>query len=110
SGRSALQNVQRAVLADPAAPHGIDALAARAGLSPRHFSRLFAAEVGTTPAAWVEAARIDAARRLLEDGLPPKQVAGACGFIDIETFRRAFRRRTGVFPAAYRRTHGGAQG
>ncbi|MBE7210909.1 MAG: helix-turn-helix domain-containing protein [Gluconacetobacter diazotrophicus] len=105
SGRSALQNVQRAVLADPAAPHGIDALAARAGLSPRHFSRLFAAEIGTTPAAWVEAARIDAARRLLEDGLPPKHVAGACGFADPETFRRAFRRRTGVSPAAYRRTY-----
>jgi AraC-like DNA-binding protein len=46
--------------------------------------------------------KIDAARRLLEQGQPPKIVAAKCGFRDVETFRRAFQRRLGVSPAAYR--------
>ena len=37
-------------------------------ISPRHFARLFRAEVGITPATWVEEARVNAARRLLELG------------------------------------------
>ncbi|MGO4781737.1 AraC family transcriptional regulator, partial [Lysobacter sp. 2RAB21] len=57
AGRSALQEVQRWVAAHLADDHSVEALAARAGLSPRHFARLFLAEVGITPAAWVELAR-----------------------------------------------------
>jgi transcriptional regulator GlxA family with amidase domain len=103
AGRSALQAVQRWVIADPAADHGVDRLAQRAGLSGRHFTRLFHQEVGVTPSAWVEDIRVQAAQRLLEQGEAPKLVAGRCGFADIDTFRRAFQRRTGVTPAAYRR-------
>ncbi len=104
-GRSVLQNVQRWVLAHPAERHDVATLAARTGLSPRHFARLFRAEIGVTPAAWVEGARVEGARRLLEQGQPPKIVAGQCGFDDVETFRRAFQRRLGVSPAAYRSLH-----
>ncbi|CAO3428923.1 GlxA family transcriptional regulator [Azospirillum doebereinerae] len=105
AGRSALQEVQRWVAANLAEPAGTAALAARAGLSPRHFVRLFQEEIGLTPAAWVEAARVDAARRMLEAGERPKQVATLCGFGDIDTFRRAFQRNVGVTPAEYRRRY-----
>jgi transcriptional regulator GlxA family with amidase domain len=105
AGRSALQEIQRWVLSNLAADADTAALAARAGLSPRHFTRLFQQEVGTTPAHWVETVRIDAARRMLEAGERPKQAAADCGFGDIDTFRRAFQRQAGITPAEYRRRH-----
>ncbi|WP_284947773.1 GlxA family transcriptional regulator [Acidisoma cladoniae] len=105
-GRSALQEVQRWVAANPAADHSVAALAYRMGLSPRHFARLFRSELGVTPAVWVETTRIAVARRLLEEGREtPKQVAAHCGFTDADTLRRAFVRQVGVTPADYRRRH-----
>lgn len=106
AGRSALQEVQRWVAAHPAEDHGVDRLAERAGMSPRHFARLFRAETGLTPAAYVETVRIEAVRRLLEtQDAALKQIAGACGFRDADTLRRAFLRRVGTTPAEYRRRH-----
>lgn len=106
AGRSALQDVQRWVAANPALPHSIGDLAAHAGLSPRHFARLFLAEVGVTPGAWVEATRIQAARALLETGQDaPKKVAARCGFTNSDMLRRAFVKHVGVTPAAYRKVH-----
>ena len=105
AGRSVLQEIQRWVSAHPEADASLAALAARAGLSPRHFARLFRTEIGVTPFAWVETVRVEAARRMLEAGERPKQVAAASGFSDIDTFRRAFRRRLWVTPADYRRRY-----
>src|SRR5579859_2023004 len=105
-GRSVLQEAQRFVSANPADDHSVPRLAARTGLSPRHFARLFHSEVGLTPAAWVEAARVTAARRLLESGHDaPKQVAARCGFANPDTLRRAFVRHVGVSPAEYRKRY-----
>ncbi|QHI99900.1 helix-turn-helix domain-containing protein [Xylophilus rhododendri] len=107
AGRSGLQEVQRWVAAHPALPHSVAALAGHAGLSPRHFARLFLAETGVTPAAWVEAARVAAARTLLEAGVwAPKQVAVQCGFANADVLRRAFARHVGVTPADYRKRFG----
>jgi transcriptional regulator GlxA family with amidase domain len=103
AGRSALQEVQRWVAANPSADHSVASLAKRMELSPRHFARLFREEVGITPAAWVEAARIAAARQLLEEGHAPKHVAAECGFADDDTLRRAFARHIGITPAEYRK-------
>jgi transcriptional regulator GlxA family with amidase domain len=104
AGRAALQELQRWVAANPAVDHSVSSLARRMDLSPRHFARLFRSEVGITPATWVEAARVTAARRLLESGRDaPKQVAGQCGFADADTLRRAFARHVGVTPAEYRK-------
>jgi transcriptional regulator GlxA family with amidase domain len=106
AGRSALQEVQRWVAASPAADHSVASLAKRMELSPRHFARLFHSEVGITPAAWVKAVRVTAARRLLEDGQhTPKQVAALCGFADADTLRRTFARHVGVTPADYRKRY-----
>jgi transcriptional regulator GlxA family with amidase domain len=105
-GRSALQALQRYVAANPALDHGIANLAARMGLSPRHFARVFHSDVGITPAAWVEMARVNAARGRLEEGREaPKQVAALCGFANADTLRRAFVRHVGVTPAEYRKRY-----
>ena len=81
----------------------IAALAARANLSERSFARAFRAEVGQTPAAYVETLRVERARALLEDGAESLDaVARAGGFTSTEVLRRAFHRRVGVSPAAYR--------
>jgi transcriptional regulator GlxA family with amidase domain len=80
------------------------ALARRAALSERHFSRVFRAETGMTVAAYVEAARLEAARRLLEstrDGLD--RIARTCGFGTVETMHRTFNRTIRVTPGEYRR-------
>ena len=106
-GRGALQEIQRWIVANPALDHSVASLAQRMELSPRHFARLFRSEVGMTPAAWVESVRVEAARRLLEDGhAMPKQVAASCGFADADVLRRAFSRHIGVTPAEYRKRHG----
>ncbi len=109
-GRSALQDVQRWAAANPRQLLSVEAMAAHAGLSPRHFARLFQAEVDATPAAWVEQMRVAAARDLLEaEDLPPKLIAARCGFSNTDTLRRAFQRHVGVSPAMYRRHRGGAR-
>jgi transcriptional regulator GlxA family with amidase domain len=82
----------------------VPALARRAAMSPRTFARSFAAEVGTTPAAYVQAARVEAARRLLEStDRSTAEVARACGFGTVETMHRAFRRTVRTTPGQYRR-------
>ena len=104
AGRSVLQEVQRWVIAHPELDHNVGNLAEHAGLSARHFARLFHTEVGTTPGAWVESARISAARTMLEsEHSAPKQVAAKCGFGNVDTFRRAFAKHVGVTPAEYRK-------
>jgi transcriptional regulator GlxA family with amidase domain len=73
-------------------------------MSPRNFARVFRREVGATPAAYIEAYRVETAPRLLETtGRTVAEVAEACGFGRPETMHRAFRRRLRVAPAQYRR-------
>jgi transcriptional regulator GlxA family with amidase domain len=80
----------------------VGALAVRACLSERHFTRAWRAETGLTPAAYVEALRVERARTLLEDGAAVDAAARAAGFASAEVLRRVFHRRLGVGPAAYR--------
>jgi transcriptional regulator GlxA family with amidase domain len=83
--------------------NSVAALADRAGLSERSFARAFRAEVGQTPAAYVEALRVERARDLLEEGAQSlESVARAAGLSSAEILRRAFHRRLGVSPAGYR--------
>ena len=83
--------------------HRIDALAERMNMSVRNFSRLYARQMGLTPARAVEAIRTEAARNLLETtDLGMKQVATRCGFNDEERMRCAFMRLLGVSPSSYR--------
>jgi transcriptional regulator GlxA family with amidase domain len=81
----------------------VPALAERTFMSPRNFARVFLAEVGVTPAAYVEGVRVERARALLETTtLQLEEVAQRCGFGTVETMRRAFGRRLHVSPGEYR--------
>ena len=85
------------------APLDVAALAARANMSERSFARIFRAETGKTPAAYVEDLRLDEARRLLtSSSLAVAQVAQRAGFGSEERMRRVFHRHLKVNPAAFR--------
>ncbi len=78
-------------------------------MSVRNFARAFRAETGTTPAAYVERARLDDARRLLETSPASiEEVARRSGFGTPEALRRAFVRRVGLAPREYRSRFGRA--
>jgi transcriptional regulator GlxA family with amidase domain len=81
----------------------VDVLAQRAAMSPRNFRRVFAREVGVTPAKFVESARVEGARRYLEETAEGIEgISSACGFGSAEQMRCAFIRTVGVSPGAYR--------
>jgi transcriptional regulator GlxA family with amidase domain len=81
----------------------VEALAARARLSPRHFSRQFAATFECTPAEYVENVRLREAReRLTAPGHNVESVAASVGFGSADVFRRRFQRRFGIAPKSYR--------
>jgi transcriptional regulator GlxA family with amidase domain len=102
--REPLREIQREILEQPGGEHSVEAMAARAHMSSRHFARAFRAETGVTPARYVERVRLEAARRRLEETATPVQrVAIECGFGTGETMRRSFLRVLGVAPAEYRR-------
>jgi transcriptional regulator GlxA family with amidase domain len=102
--RRPLRDLQGFIADHLAADLSVPALARRAHMSPRNFARAFRREVGITPAVYVEAHRVEAARRRLEatpDGVA--EVARACGFGSVETMHRAFQRTVRVTPGQYRR-------
>jgi transcriptional regulator GlxA family with amidase domain len=81
----------------------VEALAQRACLSPRHFSRRFGATFGRSPADYVEDRRMGEARqRLTARGQTIEGIATALGFSGGDVFRRAFERRFGISPGQYR--------
>jgi transcriptional regulator GlxA family with amidase domain len=101
--REPLRELQAWIVDHPGADLSVPALARRVAMSPRNFARVFAQEVGTTPARFVEAVRVEAARRRLEESAHGVDVvASACGFGTAEAMRRAFLRRLRVPPSAYR--------
>jgi transcriptional regulator GlxA family with amidase domain len=81
----------------------VPALAERTAMSPRNFARVFAQQVGITPARFVEKVRVEAARRRLEESSHGVDaIAAQCGFGGAESMRRAFLRTLRVSPGAYR--------
>jgi transcriptional regulator GlxA family with amidase domain len=98
-----IRDIHEWILEHIAGDLSIEALASRAGMSSRNFARLFKRETDMTPGDYVEATRVDVARRMLEEGnVPLKKVASLCGFADQNGLRRAFMRRINVTPVEYR--------
>ncbi len=86
----------------------VEMLSRRAGYSGPHFSRAFTAETGEGPASWVLSQRVARAAQSLSAGEKRiLDIALECGFNDVTTFTRAFRRRTGMAPSTFRRVHKG---
>lgn len=100
---STVAQVQAYVLAHLNGELTIADLANAANMSPRNFSRVFTREAKITPAEFVEQARVDAARVMLESTRAPlKTVAWQCGFRDAQHMRSVFNRRLGVTPQQFR--------
>jgi transcriptional regulator GlxA family with amidase domain len=101
--RAPIRELQTWIVEHPTHDLSVGTLAGHVAMSPRHFARVFTRETGVTPAVYVEATRVELARRLLEEtGLGLDAVADAAGFGSVETLRRAFHRTLGVAPSDYR--------
>jgi transcriptional regulator GlxA family with amidase domain len=108
---SPVGQVQQYVLAHLADDLNIAVLAQVANMSSRNFSRVFVRDAKVTPSGFVESARVDAARVMLENSPAPlKSIAYACGFGDSANMREVFKRRFGVSPLQYRLNFGKAGG
>src|SRR5215203_4286375 len=76
---------------------GVEALAARLGIGPRHLSRLFQRHFGASPMQAAKTARIQRAKRLIDaTDLPMTEIALRSGF-------RSLRRFNTVFAEVYQR-------
>src|SRR6266487_779287 len=81
----------------------VDALAQRAAMSRRNFTRLFHEAFGKTPAQFVAEARIaEAQQRLLVPRNSIESIASSLGFRSADVFSVAFERYTGFRPRIYR--------
>lgn len=79
-------------------------MANRAGLTSRTFARRFRSSTGYEPMDYVQSLRIEEAKQLLEtDDISVEDVGHAVGYEDPASFRRLFKRKAGLTPAAYRR-------
>ena len=78
-------------------------LAEHARLSPRHFSRLFRVETGTTPARFLKSLRMQQAKYLLENSfLATREIIRRVGLSNESHFARDFKRFYGVTPGQLR--------
>lgn len=85
----------------------IERMASMAAMSPRHFARVFSREVNMTPMEFIQNARLDRARNLLETTvLPLKTVAHRSGFGSVRYMRSLFSDRLGLTPSQYRQQFG----
>ncbi|MCA3193391.1 MULTISPECIES: helix-turn-helix domain-containing protein [unclassified Cupriavidus] len=81
----------------------VGVLAEQAAMSPRNFARVFARQVGETPARYVERLRVEAVRRLLEGSdRRLEAIAHATGFGNADVMRQAFLRHVQTTPERYR--------
>jgi AraC-like DNA-binding protein len=91
-------------------PPSLDELAQEFGTSPFALVRAFRAETGLPPHAYVNHLRVRLARRLLDGGAAPADVAAQAGFTDQAHLTRHFKRVVGVPPGAYQREREKAAG
>jgi len=95
--------IQQYVMDHLAESLSVEHLAEVAGMSARNFARKFVEEMAVTPAEFVQRARVDAARNLLEGSeLALKAIAWRCGFGSAARMRLVFAQRFGVTPNQYR--------
>jgi transcriptional regulator GlxA family with amidase domain len=100
---TAITRVQSYVLEHLDEAFSIEHMASLANMSARHFARVFAREVNMTPMGFLQSARIDCARSLLETSdLPLKTVAYKSGFGSVRHMRFLFSEKLGLTPTQYR--------
>ncbi|WP_045882584.1 GlxA family transcriptional regulator [Pseudomonas chlororaphis] len=103
SQETPVTRVQNHVLEHLDEAFSIERMASLANMSTRHFARVFAREVNMTPMEFLQSARIDRARNLLESSdLPLKTVAYKSGFGSVRHMRFLFGEKLGLTPSQYR--------
>ncbi len=83
--------------------YGVEELAEELGVSKGHLIRSFSAALGMPPGRYLSLVRMDAAKRLLLQGLALDTVAGLCGFSGANYLCRVFKKATGLSPAAWQK-------
>ena len=76
-------------------------------ITPAYLSSLFKRETDTSLLSYINAVRLDEAKRLLEQGLSVAKIAEQTGFRDSGALIRVFKKETGMTPGQYRAAHGG---
>ena len=114
-GDAVIEECERWITAHYMEPNPVTRMSDHSGLTRRTFARRFRATTGRRPIDYVQALRIEGARRLLErDAAAVDGVGIEVGYEDPTFFRRLFKRTTGLTPAAYRRKYspimGGGRG
>lgn len=80
----------------------VENLAARLGMSPRHFTRVCLRETNMNPGQFVDRLRVEAAQQLIDSSnMGLKEIADACGFSTADAMRRTFSRVMGITPGEY---------
>ena len=98
-----LRELEAWVLENLSQPLTVPILARRVAMSPRNFARVFAKEMKTTPAKFVERLRLEAARRRLEESQNSiETIANECGFGNVNSMRNVFQRTLKIAPGQYR--------
>ncbi len=102
---AAVRTVRDLLIDRLANPPSLDDLALATGMSPFTLLRAFRGETGLPPHAYLNQVRVRLARRLLDGGMAPAEVAAEVGFADQAHLTRHFKRVMGVPPGAYQREH-----
>ena len=103
SDRKQIEDIRTWVIDNLSRDLRVAHLAAKAGMSPRNFARVFLNDTGLTPARFVERSRVEAARRRLEESHDKlEKIASDCGLGSVQGLRRSFQRVLHVPPSEYR--------
>ena len=100
-----LDRVIEAIHAAPGRDWSVAGLASVGAMSRTVFAERFRTAFGASPASYVTQVRIRTAQDLLSRGCGVSEVSRALGYGSDEGFSRAFRRRTGQTPSAWRAAH-----
>ena len=103
-GDAAVLDAQRWIASNYAVAAPVAEMVERSGLSPRTFKRRFRSATGETTISYVQRIRVEAAKRALETGSAPiEEISWSVGYEDAASFRRLFKRLTGLTAGEYRR-------
>ena len=103
-GDAAIVVAQRWIADNFAVANPAEQMADRSGLTARTFKRRFRAATGETPIGYVQRVRVERAKRRLEQGDDAiEEISWLVGYEDPASFRRLFKRITGVTAGEYRR-------